>query len=706
MVFKRIKDWLTTITSFRSGDVIPVDGPSGTAKMEKDVLLQLTAQNALADNVAQAFDESGNTDYIAGESVVRGGKTYVFNVDHTGVWNAEHMARVNEQELNRKIGVGCCKIIGNGDTSVIYKIFAREGSSVRIVPRQTTWDLTGVASNHTKLAVRRRTRSGSNVDFMFIAYSGVVPDVIDVNVPIDTAWIEIFIRAAVGASLFFDVFDNTSIQPDGVPYLDLFEMGNITMSANSLSYSYGSETRMRTKRGSVVKVNKGDVIGVKSGFQMYVAFTEDGASPYSVVGWVGSFTCQKDGYVAVLVRKGIGSDVATTFEELFGAIFVKSFSCGFSSIPNIFSKLDYCWNVLNERFYGYNATAKIWRFIIPNDMICRIIPSKTEWSTANIGGDDKNKLIVRKVKSDGSIQSFIEFSRLNIIPPFFDFVVPDDAVALEIFFRADSGEVVDFAVQCLEQRGLVVPSRSALLKSINHRGYNSIAPENTLPAFRLSAKRGFGIVETDVRLTSDGKLVCIHDATVDRTSNGIGNVADMTLEELKALDFGSWKSAAYAGTTIPTYEEFLVCCRNLGLDVYVELKDVTGHYDDLLEITRKIGMKEHTTFIADSVSKLVEINNRDASYRVGYVVSSITEERISDAMAMFNANKNLFIDVNFSGLTDGGVNLAKGAGIPIEVWTVDSITSLLSLNAYISGVTSNYYVASNYVYASELAKLA
>jgi hypothetical protein len=94
MAFKRIKDWLVSITSFRTGDVIPVDGPSGTAKMSKDVLLQLTAQNALAGNVAPAFDptkpdDEGGYAYYKDQIVTYQGATYKFKVNHSsGAWNA------------------------------------------------------------------------------------------------------------------------------------------------------------------------------------------------------------------------------------------------------------------------------------------------------------------------------------------------------------------------------------------------------------------------------------------------------------------------------------------------------------------------------------------------------------------------------------------------------------------------------------------
>lgn len=90
MALKRIKDWLTTITSFRTGDVIPVDGPSGTAKMTKDNLLKETAQSNLENNFVGAFDASNHateeTRYLNGQQVSYNGRFYQFNKDHYGAW--------------------------------------------------------------------------------------------------------------------------------------------------------------------------------------------------------------------------------------------------------------------------------------------------------------------------------------------------------------------------------------------------------------------------------------------------------------------------------------------------------------------------------------------------------------------------------------------------------------------------------------------
>jgi glycerophosphoryl diester phosphodiesterase len=75
---------------------------------------------------------------------------------------------------------------------------------------------------------------------------------------------------------------------------------------------------------------------------------------------------------------------------------------------------------------------------------------------------------------------------------------------------------------------------------IAHRGSSAERPEHTLAAYRLAIEQGVDGVECDVRLTVDGELVCIHDRTVNRTSNGRGVVSTMTLAELERLDFGSW----------------------------------------------------------------------------------------------------------------------------------------------------------------------
>src|SRR3954452_23478771 len=91
---------------------------------------------------------------------------------------------------------------------------------------------------------------------------------------------------------------------------------------------------------------------------------------------------------------------------------------------------------------------------------------------------------------------------------------------------------------------------------VAHRGLLRHAPENTLANFRACLELRLGF-EFAVRRCRDGTLVCIHDASVDRTTDGRGEVAERTLAQLKALDAGSWFHPAFAGERIPTVEEVL-----------------------------------------------------------------------------------------------------------------------------------------------------
>jgi glycerophosphoryl diester phosphodiesterase len=108
---------------------------------------------------------------------------------------------------------------------------------------------------------------------------------------------------------------------------------------------------------------------------------------------------------------------------------------------------------------------------------------------------------------------------------------------------------------------------------VGHRGNAGQAPENTLVSYREAREAGADLAECDVRLTRDGHLVLLHDATLDRTTDGTGPLADHTLAELGALDAGGWKAPAYAGERIPTLEALLRQHAEDGLPIVVEVKE-------------------------------------------------------------------------------------------------------------------------------------
>ncbi|WP_158603923.1 glycerophosphodiester phosphodiesterase [Cryobacterium tepidiphilum] len=106
---------------------------------------------------------------------------------------------------------------------------------------------------------------------------------------------------------------------------------------------------------------------------------------------------------------------------------------------------------------------------------------------------------------------------------------------------------------------------------VAHRG-GLPGPENTLPAFEQALLTRAAFVETDVRLTRDQVPVLIHDATLDRTTDGHGPVAEHTFSELRTLDAGAWHDPRYAGSRIPTLDELLALLAPTDMNALLELK--------------------------------------------------------------------------------------------------------------------------------------
>lgn len=109
-----------------------------------------------------------------------------------------------------------------------------------------------------------------------------------------------------------------------------------------------------------------------------------------------------------------------------------------------------------------------------------------------------------------------------------------------------------------------------------HRGGGSLAPENTLAAFRLGQSLGYAGHEFDVKLSKDGIAILLHDATLERTTNGKGRAADLSGDELKALDAGAWHSEAFRGEPVPTFEEVARLLLSKGTLADVEIKPTPG----------------------------------------------------------------------------------------------------------------------------------
>jgi glycerophosphoryl diester phosphodiesterase len=111
---------------------------------------------------------------------------------------------------------------------------------------------------------------------------------------------------------------------------------------------------------------------------------------------------------------------------------------------------------------------------------------------------------------------------------------------------------------------------------IAHRGAGKLAPENTLAAFRLGAEYGYRMFECDAKLSADGVVFLMHDATLERTTNGHGIGGDLPWHALSQLDAGSWHSRTFAGEALPTLEALARFCRANGHLLNIEIKPTPG----------------------------------------------------------------------------------------------------------------------------------
>ena len=244
------------------------------------------------------------------------------------------------------------------------------------------------------------------------------------------------------------------------------------------------------------------------------------------------------------------------------------------------------------------------------------------------------------------------------------------------------------------------------VKAINHRGYSLEAPENTIPAYILSKKKGFTYVEGDVSFTSDSVAVLLHDATIDRTSDGSGDITSISYQKVLQYDFGGWMSEEYAGTRIPTFKEWMVCCKNLGLHPYIELKSAGGYtqsqINQVVAEVEECGMKGKVTYISFSNTYLGYVKNADSYARLGLLANPLNTSKINQAKALRSGNNEVFLDAKLSTVTSSLISTLINEDLPLEVWTVNTEDEIKNMPTYISGVTSDGLVAGKILYENAL----
>jgi glycerophosphoryl diester phosphodiesterase len=223
------------------------------------------------------------------------------------------------------------------------------------------------------------------------------------------------------------------------------------------------------------------------------------------------------------------------------------------------------------------------------------------------------------------------------------------------------------------------------LLNIAHRGASGTRPENTLCAFTTAAEAGAAMCELDVQVARDGALVVIHDETVDRTTDGRGRVAGLTLGELKRLDAGVRFDARFAGERIPALNEVFDALGDrcaLNLELKSERADAP-----VCEMVRARQAYENVVVSSFDWDALQRVKTLDPAIRIGVLGKRRGNAMIAAARALGAYAINPRYDLCSAEL----VTEARRHGLKVLVWTVDEPALMRRMIANgVDGIMSNY----------------
>jgi glycerophosphoryl diester phosphodiesterase len=227
---------------------------------------------------------------------------------------------------------------------------------------------------------------------------------------------------------------------------------------------------------------------------------------------------------------------------------------------------------------------------------------------------------------------------------------------------------------------------------LGHRGASGHAPENTLAAFRLAFQLGADGLELDVHLTKDGALVVCHDPVVDRTTNGRGEIRQMTLAQIKALDAGIRSGKHFAGERIPTLEEvFAVIPRHALLNIEVK-KGLHGLYPIEERLTNAIlasGMRDQVIVSSFESEYLIHLHQLCPQLRLGQLIHP--EDMFAFSMENLPPIPLYSLHPYFAFLNEDWVERAHQKGFRVMTWTADDREDILyCMKLGCDGIITNF----------------
>ncbi|MBQ4298192.1 MAG: hypothetical protein II771_07845 [Clostridia bacterium] len=239
-----------------------------------------------------------------------------------------------------------------------------------------------------------------------------------------------------------------------------------------------------------------------------------------------------------------------------------------------------------------------------------------------------------------------------------------------------------------------------------HRGFNTVAPENSMPAFGAAVALGADEIEFDLWPSADGEVVSTHDARLGRVSDGEGMVWEKTVGELKTLDFGAKFSEAFTGLRIPTFEEILrAFSRRTVMNIHIKTSAepsfiLRGEWlDRIVSLVRRYGCEKHMYFMSgdDAVLAYLQKTAPDLPRCCGYGKNR-AEDQVTRGLRYGCTKIQLFLDR----FTPELIARAHGNGMKVTAffadtaekakWYLDQGADTILTNDYlrVSGYVKNY----------------
>lgn len=225
-----------------------------------------------------------------------------------------------------------------------------------------------------------------------------------------------------------------------------------------------------------------------------------------------------------------------------------------------------------------------------------------------------------------------------------------------------------------------------------HRGRSGVAPENTLAAFEAAIELAVDFIECDVRRTSDGAIVLMHDAAVNRTTDGEGEVSAMSLEQIRALDAGSWKDESYAGERVPTLAEALEAVTPACvLDIEIKQRGIA---EQVVEEVCAADAIRRVSIVSFDLDDLRVAKAAEPRLACGWISGGPEAEGHEGILALIDTALEVgcnFVTCNHRAITEGFVYECHVRGLALMAWTMDEEQDIRrQMELGVDALVSNY----------------